>query len=109
MYFASGTYYSHYSSPAVTNANTRLKCGQYSESMAPIKLTTTDYGQMSAGSSYYFRYPLIRNPASTNSPLVYNFRLLRYESNQYYPTIVSSYSYENLENTQTGNSNSETC
>jgi hypothetical protein len=29
-YFASGTYYSHFSSPAVANANTRLKCGQHS-------------------------------------------------------------------------------
>ena len=93
MYFASGTIFSHIAVPHVLNANTRLKCGQYSESFGGIKLTTTDYSKMTAGDSYDFRYPLIRNPSGTNSPLVYTFKLLHYASNTHYPIIMSSYSY----------------
>ena len=104
MTFESGTYFSHYSSPAVNNANTRLLCGQYSESYTPIKLTVTDYGQLSADSSYYFRFPLITNPSGTNTPLVYRLRLLSYANSEHYPVVVGEYKYNNLQQTVSGSS-----
>ncbi len=107
-YFASGTYYSHFSSPAVANANTRLKCGQHSQSYAPIKLTTTDYGQVLANTNYYFRYPLILNPGDDYVPFIYRFRLLQYQNNAHFPVVVGSYEYEGLQYTINGNSYGET-
>jgi hypothetical protein len=104
MYFSSGTYLSHYSSPAVSNSNTRLRCGDYSQSYTPLKLSVTDYGQFTAGASYYFRFPLLKNSATQYSPFTYTVRLLRYDSNMYYPVIVNQYTYENLEYVQNGNS-----
>ena len=100
----SGIYYSHYSEPAVSNANTRVFCGQYSESYAPIYLRVTDYGQMTAGTSYYFRFPLIKNPSATNSPLNYKLRLLRYDNADHQATIVGEYQHLNLGQTVAGNS-----
>ena len=104
MVFESGAYFSHYSSPAVTNANTRLLCGQYSESFTPVKLRVTDYGAMNADSTYYFRFPLISNPSSTGSPLVYKIRMLSYENSKYHPRVMGYYEYNNLEQTVSGGS-----
>jgi hypothetical protein len=87
----------------VANANTRLKCGQFLESYAPIKLTTTDYGQISANTNYYFRYPLILNPNDNFIPFLYSFRLIQYPNDAYYPVIVGSYEYNGLEYTVNGN------
>ena len=102
--FESGAYFSHYSEPAVSNANTRVLCGQYSESYAPVKLTVTDYGQMSANSNYYFRFPLITNPSGTNTPLLYKVRLLSYANSQYYPVVMGEYEYHNIQQTVSGSS-----
>ena len=107
MYFESGTYFSHYSSPAVSNANTRLLCGQYSESYSPVKLTVTDYGQMTANSAYYFRFPLITNPSSTYSPLLYKIRLLKYADSEHYPTVIGEYNYHSLQQVVSGSSSSQ--
>jgi hypothetical protein len=107
MTFESGTYFSHYSSPAVSDSNTRLFCGQYSESYAPVKLRVTDYGTMSNSNNYYFRFPLIQNPGSSNTPLIYRVRLLRYNNNEHYPTIISEYEYHNLQQIVTGSSSSQ--
>ena len=104
MDFESGVYFSHYSSPSVANANTRLHCGQYSESYTPIKLTVTDYGQMSANSNYYFRFPLIKNPSGTNNPLTYKVRLLHYGNSEYYPIVMNEYNYYGLQRTVSGSS-----
>ena len=87
MVFESGTYFSHYSEPANTDANTRLMCGQ-SSIEEPVKLTVTDYGQMSANTNYYFRFPLITNPPTTHHPLTYRVRLLSYAVNTHYPTVI---------------------
>lgn len=93
----------------MTNANTRLKCGQYSESYTPIKLTTTDYGQVTANTVYYFRYPLIQNPSdAAYIPFLYKFRLLEYKNGVYYPNLIGYYEYEGLESTRDGNSYGET-
>lgn len=108
-YFASGTYFSHYSSQGSINANTRLKCGQYAESLTPIKLTTTDYGVVTAGGPYYIRYPLIQNPsAASYIPFLYKFRLLEYKNGVHYPNLIGYYEYEGLESTRNGNSYGET-
>lgn len=98
MAFYSGVYYSHFSTPAVTNANTRVLCGQNTQSQnwAPIKLTVTDYGAVTAGTSYFFRFPLITLPSGTNVPLTYKVKLLQYINGNSYPTIISQYNYENL-------------
>lgn len=108
-YFASGTYYSHYSSTAAANvnANTRVKCGQHSESFAPIKLTTTDYGTITAGNTYYFRYPLILNPNDDYIPYIYSFRLIQYQTDSHVPVLIASYEYEGLESTRSGTIYSE--
>ena len=93
----------------MTNANTRLKCGQYSEYYTPIKLTTTDYGQVTANTVYYFRYPLIQNPSdAAYIPFLYKFRLLEYKNGVYYPNLIGYYEYEGLESTRDGNTYGET-
>lgn len=88
MTFQSGAYFSHYSSLSVTNANTRVICGQYSSSYTTTKLRVTDYGQFTAGTSYYFRFPLITNPSTVNIPFVYRVRLLSYANSNFYPTTI---------------------
>ena len=97
MPFYSGVYYSHYASIAVANANTRIKCGINSQAQnyAPAILSITDYGALSTGTSYYFRFPLIALPSGTNVPLTYKVKLLYYANGQPYPTVISEYSYEN--------------
>lgn len=98
MSFYSGVYYSHYSSPAVTNANTRILCGQNTQGQnwAPIKLTVTDYGAVNSGTLYYFRFPLIIFPSGNAVPLTYKVKLLQYSNNYAYPTIINQFRYENL-------------
>lgn len=95
MTFYNGIYYSHFSSPAVTNANTRILCGQNTQSQnwAPIKLTVTDYGAVTAGTSYFFRFPLITLPSSNDSPLTYKVKLLQYANGKAFPTIISQFSF----------------
>jgi hypothetical protein len=97
MPFYSGVYFSHYSSPAVNNANTRILCGQNTQAQnwAPVKLTITDYGALTSGSSYYFRFPLITLPSGSAVPLTYNVKLLQYSNGNPYPTIISQYNFEN--------------
>jgi hypothetical protein len=98
MAFYSGVYYSHFSTPAVANANTRILCGQntLAQDWAPAKLTVTDYGDVTAGTNYFFRFPLITLPSVTSSPLTYKVKLLQYSNGNAYPTIISQFSYENL-------------
>jgi hypothetical protein len=95
MSFYNGVYYSHFSSPAVGNANTRILCGQNTQGQnwAPIKLTTTDYGAVTAGTNYYFRFPLITFPSGTAVPLTYKVKLLSYSNNNAYPTIMNQFRY----------------
>jgi hypothetical protein len=95
MSFYSGVYYSHYSSPAIANANTRVLCGQNTQAQnwAPIKLTITDYGAVASGSSYYFRFPLITLPSGPNVPLTYRVQLLQYSNGNAYPNIISQFNY----------------
>lgn len=104
MTFQTGTYFTHFSSPAVTNANTRIMCGQYSSSYAQPKLRVTDYGQFTAGTTYYFRFPMITNPSTYNIPFIYTIKLLSYANSIYYPTILGYYEYNGLESTVVGNS-----
>jgi hypothetical protein len=94
MPFYSGVYYSHWASIAVPNANTRIKCGANTQAQnyAPAILSITDYGALSTGSTYYFRFPLIALPSGTNVPLTYKVKLLSYANGQAYPTIISEYS-----------------
>ncbi len=112
MAFASGAYFSHYSSSdpiginSISTATTRILCGQYESSYAPVKLTMTDYGQMTENIQYDFRFPLITNPSTTNSPLTYRVRLLSYENGKHYPKIINEYSYENLEHTAANSASS---
>lgn len=100
MPFYSGVYFSHYSSPAVANANTRILCGQNTQAQnwAPIKLTVTDYGAVNPGTNYYFRFPLIilPNTGVNNVPLTYKMKLLQYSNGNAYPIILSQFNYENL-------------
>lgn len=98
MTFYNGVYYSHYSSPAVVNANTRILCGQYTQGQnwAPVKLTVTDYGAVNAGTTYYFRFPLITFPSGSSVPLTYKVKLLSYSNNNAYPVIMNQFRYENL-------------
>lgn len=103
MTFQSGAYFTHYSSPSAINANTRLLCGQYSSSYTTTKLRVTDYDQFLAGSSYYFRFPMISNPGTVNTPFIYKVRLLSYANSNYYPTTVGYFEYNGLESTVTGN------
>jgi len=86
-------YYSHFSNIAVLNANTRVLCGQNTQNQnwAPAKLTVTDYGAMSAGTSYYFRFPLIDFPTGTTVPLTYKVKLLQYANGNSYPVIMNQY------------------
>ena len=95
MPFYSGVYYSHYASIAVSNANTRIKCGTNTQAQnwAPAILSITDYGALSTASSYYFRFPLITLPSGTNVPLTYKVKLLSYVNGSPYPTIISEYRY----------------
>ena len=67
----------------------------------------TDYGQMAADSSYYFRFPLITNPSGSNTPFVYKIRLLSYANAQHYPIVMGEYSYHNLQQTVSGSSSSQ--
>jgi hypothetical protein len=99
MAFYSGVYYSHFSTPAVVNANTRILCGQntLAQDWAPIKLTVTDYGAVTAGTGYFFRFPLITLPSGANVPLTYKVKLLQYSNGKAYPNIISRFSYENKE------------
>ena len=99
----SGIYYSHYSSPAVNDANTRVLCGQYSESYSNVKLRVTDYGQFTAGTEYFFRFPLIKNPAAENAPLTYHVKLLSYPNSKHHPITIGTYSHLNLGQTVYGN------
>lgn len=103
MFFESGTYFSHFSNPARNDANTRLLCGQYSESYSPIKLTVTDFGEMTLNTQYYFRFTLIKNPTSSGVPFIYKVRLLHYENSKHYPIIMGEYEFNNLLETTTGN------
>ena len=64
----------------------------------------TDYGQFTADSSYYFRFPLITNPSGTNTPFVYKLRLLSYANSQHYPVVMGEYRYHNLQQTVSGSS-----
>jgi hypothetical protein len=97
MPFYSGVYYSHYSNPAVPNSNTRILCGQNTQSQdwAPIRLTVTDYGAVTAGTIYYFRFPLITLPSGSNVPLTYKVKLLQYSNGNAYPNIMNQFSFEN--------------
>jgi hypothetical protein len=97
MPFCSGVYFSHFSSPAVNNANTRILCGQNTQAQnwAPIRLTITDYGALAAGTSYYFRFPLITLPSGPGVPLTYKVKLLQYSNGNAFPNIVSEFNYEN--------------
>jgi len=69
-----------------------------------VKLTVTDYGAMNAGTSYYFRFPLVKNPPNVDHPLTYKLKLLRWNSNTFYPTIMGEYTMENYQQVVTGNS-----
>lgn len=102
MKFQNGYYFTHYSSPANTVANTRLFCGQYSQAYTTPRLRTTDYGQITATTPYIFRYPVITNPASRYSPFSYKMRLLSYGNNVHYPTVMGYYEYNGLLLTNTG-------
>lgn len=95
MTFYNGVYYSHFSTPAVINANTRILCGQNTQAQnwAPAKLTVTDYGAVSSGSNYFFRFPLITLPSGANVPLTYKVKLLQYNNGNAYPIIVSQFNY----------------
>lgn len=99
MPFYSGVYFSHYSTPVVGNANTRILCGQntLAQEWAPIKLTVTDYGAVNPGTSYYFRFPLIILPSGPNVPLTYKVKLLQYANGNAYPNIISQFGYQNKE------------
>lgn len=103
MTFQNGVYFTHYSSPAIGNANTRIFCGQYASSYTMPKLRVTDYGQFTAGTSYYFRFPMITNPGTYNIPFIYKVRLLSYANNNYYPTVIGTYEYNGLQSTVVGN------
>lgn len=105
MNFYNGVYYSHFSSPAVTNANTRILCGQNTQKQnwAPIRLTITDYGAVNSGTNYYFRFPLITFPSGTAVPLTYKVKLLQYANNIPYPVIVAQFNYENYQTCSPGN------
>lgn len=94
--YYNGIYYSHYASIAVSNANTRTMCGMdtQKQNWAPAKLTITDYGALSASTTYYFRFPLITLPSGTNVPLTYKTKLLHYANGVPYPTIISYFDYE---------------
>lgn len=96
MPFYSGVYYSHYASLPVANANTRILCGKNTQAQnwAPAILSVTDYGALSTGTTYYFRFPLIVFPAGTNVPLTYKVRLLHYSNDVPYPTVISQFKYQ---------------
>lgn len=104
MAFYSGVYYSHFSTPAVTNANTRILCGQNTQAQnwAPIKFTVTDYGAVTAGTSYFFRFPLVTLPSPNGAPLTYKVKLLQYSNGNAYPFIISQFSFENKYSVTTG-------
>lgn len=91
MTFYNGVYFSSYSSPEILNANTRILCGQntVTTNWAPIKLTVTDYGAVTAGTSYFFRFPLITLPTGAGIPLTYKVKLLQYGNGNAFPTIMS--------------------
>lgn len=103
MTFQSGAYFTHYSSPSATNANTRLLCGQYTSSYTTTKLRVTDYDPFLAASPYYFRFPMISNPGTVNTPFIYKVRLLSYANSNYYATTVGYFEYHGFESTVTGN------
>lgn len=103
MTFQNGVYFTHFSSPAITNANTRIFCGQYSSSYTTPKLRITDYGQLTAGTSYYFRFPMITNPGTYNIPFIYKVRLLSYANSLHYPVQIGVYEYNGLQSTVVGN------
>lgn len=96
MFFQNGIYFTHYSSPHVANANTRILIGQYSYSYTQPKVRVTDYGAFSSGTSYYFRFPMIKNPSTYNIPFIYTIRLLSYASNTHYPVVMGFYEYNGL-------------
>ncbi len=48
---------------------------------------------MSENVSYDFRFPLITNPSTTNSPYTYRVRQLYYENGKHYPKIINEYVY----------------
>ena len=60
---------------------------------------------MTAGSSYYFRFPLISLPSGTNVPLTYKVKLMEYANNLPYPTIISEINYEAKFQTKSATSN----
>ncbi|CAM5999584.1 unnamed protein product [Sphagnum balticum] len=108
MTFQNGVYYSHYASPVVLNANTRVQCGQNTQAQnwAPIRLSVTDYGTFAANTAYTFRFPIITLPNSNNAPLTYIVRLIQISNNYHYPVIMNEYVYENLyQTTNVGNLN----
>ena len=111
MAFYSGVYYSHFSTPvsaSALNANTRILCSPSTPTQAfnwaPVKLTVTDYISITAASSHYFRFPLIKLPSDTNVPLTYKVKLVSYSSGDSRPTIISSFVYENLVRTNSASS-----
>jgi len=95
MPFYNGIYFSHFSNPAVTNANTRILCGQNTQNQnwAPIKLTVTDYGAINTATTYYFRFPLITLPSGDNVPLTYTVKLLQYDNQVAFPRVISQFRY----------------
>ena len=107
MDFSSGTYFSHYSEPAVTNANTRVMCGQYGSSYSNVKVRVTDYGAFTANTPYYFRFPLLKNPSGASTPLTYRVRLLSYLNSKHHPIVYGEYQYYNLQQTVSGSTSSQ--
>lgn len=91
MVFESGAYFTHYSEPERNDSSSRILCGQYSQSYAPIKVRISDYKAMAKDVSFFFRFPLITNPSGTNYPFIYKVRQLSYENLKFYPKVIGYY------------------
>ncbi len=86
-----GTQYSSVVGNPNGNEVTTVQFSQYSQKMAPLKYSLAKMSAFTAGTSYTWRVPLIKNPSTAFIALRYNLTLTRYSSSNYYGDIINQH------------------
>lgn len=73
------------------NEVTTIKFAQYSQRMAPLRISLTGQQAYSAGTSYTWRVPLIKNPSVAFTALRYNLTLMYYPNGVGYGYIMNQH------------------
>ena len=87
----SGMRFSEVVSPSNGNEVSTVLFSQYSQKQAPLRISLSKQNAYSAGSTYVWRIPLLKNPSAPYIALRYNLTLTEYQSGVFYDRVLQKH------------------